>query len=216
MRIKGSNGEEYNVPGQGQANFNTAGGIAGILSLLGFDLGGILGNRYNPNMSPQALYDALNASRNNSNNGIIEAILTAMISLIPSLMCGNRRGYDDDYRGGRCSENTHVTRWDLEQSEKMQDLKSENALLKADKYTDQKIVEAYKDLQGQIKDVAAEVRANKDAQTEINREQAVYNGINTANLKALKGQVADLASLSELVVPKRKVCNTCCKECDDE
>lgn len=208
MRIKGANGEEYNVPGQGQANFNTAGGIAGILSLLGFDLGGILGNRYNPNMSPQAVIDALNASKNNSNAGVIEAILTAILSLLPKLMGSDSKP--------QCSENTPVTRWDLEQSEKMQDLKSENALLKADKYTDQKIVEAYKDLQGQIKDVAAEVRANKDAQTEINREQAVYNGINTANLKALKGQVADLASLSELVVPKRKVCNTCSKDCDDE
>lgn len=209
MRIKGSNGEEYNVPGQGQANFNTAGGIAGILSLLGFDLGGILGNRYNPNMNPQALYDALNASRNNSNNGVIEAILSAMISLIPSLM---KRGDDHPH----CSENTHVTRWDLEQSEKMQDLKSENALLKADKYTDQKMVEVYKDLQGQIKDLATEVRANKDAQADINREQAVYNGVNTATIKSLKGQIADLASLSELVIPKRKVCNTCSKECDDE
>ena len=209
MRIKGSNGEEYNVPGQGQANFNTAGGIAGILSLLGFDLGGILGNRYNPNMSPQAVIDALNASRNNSNAGLIEAMLTAIFSILPKLMggCDSRH---------HCSENTPVTRYDLEQSEKMQDLKSENALLKADKYTDQKMVEVYKDLQGQIKDVAAEVRANKDAQTEINREQAVYNGINTANLKALKGQIAELASLSELVIPKRKVCNTCCKECDDE
>lgn len=208
MRIKGANGEEYNVPGQGQANFNTAGGIAGILSLLGFDLGGILGNRYNPNMSPQAVVDALNASRNGSNNGIIEAILAAMISLIPSLM---KRGDGHPH----CSENTRVTRYDLEQSEKMQDLKSENALLKADKYTDQKIVEAYKDLQGQIKDVAAEVRANKDAQADINREQAVYNGVNTATIKSLKGQIADLASLSELVVPKRKVCDTCCRDCDD-
>ena len=211
MRIKGSNGEEYNVPGQGQANFNTAGGIAGILSLLGFDLGGILGNRYNPNMSPQALVDAMNASRNNSNNGVIEAIFGIMAALIPALFNGGGNN-----GRGCCSENTPVTRFDLQQSQEMQDLKSENALLKADKYTDQKIVEAYKDLQGQIKDVAAEVRANKDAQTEINREQAVYNGINTANLKALKGQVADLASLSELVVPKRKVCNTCSRDCDDE
>ena len=211
MRIKGSNGEDYNVPGQGQANFNTAGGIAGILSLLGFDLGGILGNRYNPNMSPQALVDAMNASRNNSNNGVIEAIFGIMAALIPALFNGGGNN-----GRGCCSENTPVTRFDLQQSQEMQDLKSENALLKADKYTDQKIVEAYKDLQGQIKDVAAEVRANKDAQTEINREQAVYNGINTANLKALKGQVADLASLSELVVPKRKVCNTCSRDCDDE
>lgn len=208
MRIKGANGEDYNVPGQGQANFNTAGGIAGILSLLGFDLGGILGNRYNPNMSPQAVIDALNASKNNSNAGVIEAILTAILSLLPKLLGSDSKP--------QCSENTPVTRWDLQQSQEMQDLKSENALLKADKYTDQKIVEAYKDLQGQIKDVAAEVRANKDAQAEINREQAVYNGVNTATLKSLKGQIADLASLSELVVPKRKVCNTCSKECDDE
>lgn len=209
MRIKGSNGEEYNVPGQGQANFNTAGGIAGILSLLGFDLGGILGNRYNPSMSPQAVIDALNASKNNSNAGLIEAMLTAIFSILPKLMGGGDSKH-------HCSENTPVTRYDLEQSEKMQDLKSENALLKADKYTDQKIVEAYKDLQGQIKDVAAEVRANKDAQADINREQAVYNGVNTATIKSLKGQIADLASLSELVVPKRKVCNTCCRDCDDE
>ena len=211
MRIKGSNGEEYNVPGQGQANFNTAGGIAGILSLLGFDLGGILGNRYNPNMSPQALVDAMNASRNNSNTDVIEAMLKVMISLIPNLIGGgNNNGR------GCCSENTPVTRFDLEQSEKMQDLKSENALLKADKYTDQKISDTYITLNGQIKELAAEVRANKDAQCEVNREQAVYNGINTATIKSLKGQIADLASLSELVVPKRKVCNTCCRECDDE
>ena len=210
MRIKGSNGEEYNVPGQGQANFNTAGGIAGILSLLGFDLGGILGNRYNPNMSPQALVDAMNASRNNSNNGVIEAIFGIMAALIPALFNGGGNN-----GRGCCSENTPVTRFDLQQSQEMQDLKSENALLKADKYTDQKIVEAYKDLQGQIKDVAAEVRANKDAQADINREQAVYNGINTATIKSLKGQIADLASLSELVVPQRKVCNTCCRDCDE-
>lgn len=208
MRIKGANGEEFNVPGQGQANFNTAGGIAGILSLLGFDLGGILGNRYNPNMSPQALVDTLNATRNNSNSGVIESMLAVIASLIPALMGGNNKP--------QCSENTPVTRWDLEQSQQMQDLKSENALLKADKYTDQKIVEAYKDLQGQIKDLGAEVRANKDAQADINREQAVYNGVNTATIKSLKGQIADLASLSELVVPKRKVCNTCCRDCDDE
>ena len=204
------NGEEYNVPGQGQANFNTAGGIAGILSLLGFDLGGVLGNRYNPNMSPQALVDAMNASRNNSNTDVIEAMLKVMISLIPTLIGGgNNNGR------GCCSENTPVTRFDLQQSQEMQDLKSENALLKADKYTDQKISETYITLNGQIKELAAEVRANKDAQCEVNREQAVYNGINTATIKSLKGQIADLASLSELVVPRRKVCDTCCRDCDE-
>ena len=65
-------------------------------------------------------------------------------------------------------------------------------------------------LMGKINDVASEVRANKDAQCEINREQAVYNGVNTATLNCIKGQIAELQSLSELIVPARKVCNTCC------
>ena len=41
---------------------------------------------------------------------------------------------------------------------------SENALLRADKYTDQKIVEVYKDLQGQIKEVrgVVDVTITKD------------------------------------------------------
>jgi hypothetical protein len=83
---------------------------------------------------------------------------------------------------------------------------SEIALLKADKYTDQKIVEAYKDLNGQINALAAEVRANKDAQADINREQAVYNGVNTATLQCLQGQVAQLFGLTKLVVPNTSVC----------
>ena len=41
---------------------------------------------------------------------------------------------------------------------------SENVLLRADKYTDQKIVEVYKDLQGQIKEVrgVVDVTITKD------------------------------------------------------
>ena len=63
---------------------------------------------------------------------------------------------------------------------------------------------------GKINEVSAEVRANKDAQEALNREQAVYNGVNTATLNCIKGQIAELQSLSELIVPARKVCNTCC------
>lgn len=206
MKVKGMDGHEYNVTGQGQGNFNTAGGIAGILSLLGFDLGGILGNRYNPNMSPQALVDAMNASRNSSNSGVIEAMLGVIMSLIPTLMSA---GSNNNGRGC-CSENTPVTRYDIEQSEKMQDLKSENALLKADKYTDQKLVETYKDLQGQIKELAGEVRSNKAAQDAVNLQQAVYNGTNNATLSCIQNQVAQLASLSQLVVPQNRVCQTGC------
>ena len=61
-----------------------------------------------------------------------------------------------------------------------------------------------------IDEVKATVAANKDAQTAINMEQAVYNGTNTATLGCIKGQIAQLQALSERVVPQRKVCDTCC------
>lgn len=83
-------------------------------------------------------------------------------------------------------------------------------LLKADKYTDQKIVETTAYLMNKINEVSAEVRANKDAQTAVNMEQAVYNGTNTATIGCIKQQIAQLQGLSELVVPQRKVCDTCC------
>lgn len=35
MRIKGMSGEEYNVTGQGQGNYNTVGASAGIASFWG-------------------------------------------------------------------------------------------------------------------------------------------------------------------------------------
>ena len=82
----------------------------------------------------------------------------------------------------------------------------EIALLKADKYTDQKIVEATAYLMGEIKSLAGEVRANKDMQCEINKEQAVYNGVNTATLNCIQNQVAQLFGITKLVVPVSAVC----------
>ena len=80
------------------------------------------------------------------------------------------------------------------------------ALLEADKYTDAKMVEVYKDLQGQISGVAAEVRANKAEQDAVNCQQAVYNGTNTSTIACLQQQVAMLQSLTKVVVPKTSVC----------
>lgn len=83
---------------------------------------------------------------------------------------------------------------------------SEIALLKADKYTDQKIVEATSYLMGEIKSLSAEVRANKDAQCAINQQQAVYNGVNTATLNCIQNQIQQLFGITKLVVPNTSVC----------
>jgi hypothetical protein len=49
-----------------------------------------------------------------------------------------------------CSENTMVNRYELNQSGAISKLESENALLKSNVYSDQKLVEVYKDLNGKI------------------------------------------------------------------
>ena len=202
MRVKGADGHEYDVTGQGQGAFNTAGSIAGILALLGVDLGGLLGGRWNPAMSTDALIATLNGAKNASNTGTIEMVL----SMIMMLMAQN--GGHNFGRGncGGCSENTPVSRFDLGQSEKMTALESENALLKANIYSDQKLSEVYERLSGRISAV-------EKAQNEVNMTQAVYNGTNNATLSCMKGQIAELQGLTELVVPRRRVCNTGC-DCD--
>lgn len=51
---------------------------------------------------------------------------------------------------GCCSENTPINRYELNQESAIAKLESENALLKSNVYSDQKLVEAYKDLNGKI------------------------------------------------------------------
>lgn len=117
--------------------------------------------------------------------------------------CNNNRGCNN----GCCNAgDMAVSRYEAGMMNLLATKDAEIALLQADKYTDQKIVDVYTALAGMIKEVAMEVRANKDAQADVNREQAVYNGVNTATLQCLQGQVAQLFGLTKLVVPNGSVC----------
>lgn len=100
---------------------------------------------------------------------------------------------------GCCGENTAVNRYELNLVQEIAAKDAHIGLLESDKYTDQKIVEAYKDLQAQI-------TAIKDNQTAINTQQAVYNGTNTATISCMQQQIAALQALTKLVVPNSSVC----------
>lgn len=163
MQIKGMDGQNYNVTGQGQGNLNTVLGAVGTLGAL------------------------------NNGNGILGG-----------LFGGNNCG---------CSENMAVNRYELNMARENDSLKAENALLRADKYTDQKIVEATTYLQGEIGKVATRLENFKDAQNAVNLQQATYNATATANIGCISQQIAQLQSLSQLVVPQNKVCDTCCCGC---
>lgn len=157
MRIKGADGHEHNVTGQGQGTYNTIAGSAGLASFLGLNAGNIL----------------------------------------------NGGGWNRNGNCGCSSQDMPITRYEATMMQELGAKDSKIALLESNIYTDSKIADVYERLN-------VKINANKEAQDAVNLQQAVYNGTNTATLKSLSGQIAELQGLSELIVPKRKVCNTCC------
>lgn len=196
-----SEGHDYHVTGQGQGNFNTVGAAAGIASLLGVNFSNILGARYNPAMSADALLAALSSSRNGSNDVLISSLISMVTSLITNRMAPAQQ---------TCSENTYVNRYELNQTRETDSLRSENALLKSQVYTDQKLSDIVKDYNTRFNAVEAEIRANKDEQNAINMEQAKLNATQTAAISCIRQQVAELngefGNLTKNYVPSYNVC----------
>ena len=94
-----------------------------------------------------------------------------------------------------CSDNQAVNRYELNMEKEIMAKDYEIALLKADKYTDNKIADVYERLSTRIRGVEDQIS-----------QQAVYNATNTANLTCLAGQVAQLQALTKLIVPISNVC----------
>ena len=109
-------------------------------------------------------------------------------------------------RNGNCGCNgadMPITRYEATMLQELASKDGKIALLESNIYTDSKIADVYERLNNKI-------NANKEAQDAVNMQQAVYNGTNTATIPCIKSQVAELASLSQLVVPSRNVCDTGC------
>lgn len=114
-------------------------------------------------------------------------------------------GYDN-YYNGCCSDDRPITRYEAKMLNQLSEKDSEISLLKADKYTDQKITEAYKELQVQINAVGRKVNENREEQNSINMQQAVYNGTNTATISCLQKDIDSLLSLTQRKIPNSSVC----------
>ena len=100
--------------------------------------------------------------------------------------------------GCNCQEQ-FVTRKEFELGQQLAAKDSEIGLLRADKYTDQKIVETYQNLQAQI-------NALKESQYAVNLQQATLNATQTATIACMQQQIAQLQSLTKMVVPNTSVC----------
>jgi hypothetical protein len=87
-----------------------------------------------------------------------------------------------------CSEEHYVNRYEATQSARIAELETEVKLRDSNIYTDQKILELYKYVDGKFAAID------------------VYTATNTATLNCIAGQVAQLQSLTKLVIPNGSVC----------
>lgn len=94
-----------------------------------------------------------------------------------------------------CSDNIAVNRYEMGKENEIAQLKMEKALLESNIYTDQKIADVYEKLSGRIRCVENEIQA-----------QAVINAKSDAALGCISGQVAQLYSLTKLIVPSTSIC----------
>lgn len=94
-----------------------------------------------------------------------------------------------------CSDNQFINRYELEMENKLVAKDGEIALLKSNIYTDQKISDVYERLNNKIAGVEAAVNT-----------QAVVNATMTSTISCMQGQIAQLQSLTKLVVPNSSVC----------
>lgn len=94
-----------------------------------------------------------------------------------------------------CSENHYVNRYEASQSARIAELETEVKLRDANTYTDNKILDLYKYVDGRFSGVEAQIC-----------QQNVYNATNTATLNCMSGQIAQLMSLTKIVIPNGSVC----------
>ena len=94
-----------------------------------------------------------------------------------------------------CSENMVINRYELNQESKISKLESDIALRDANIYNDQKMLDMYKYFDGEVK------RIDKTL-----CEQAVYNATQTGAISCIQNQIAQLQSLTKLIVPNTSVC----------
>lgn len=152
---------------------------------------GMNGENHNVTSQGQGTYNTVGAS----------AGIASFLGLKADNILGGW-GVNRNSCGNNCGD-MPITRYEAAMLQELATKDGKIALLESNIYTDSKIADVFERLNNKI-------NANKAEQDAVNMQQAVYNGTNTATIACVKNQVAELYSLSQLVVPSRNVCDTGC------
>lgn len=103
------------------------------------------------------------------------------------------------------SDDAPVTRYEVDLMRQISDKNSQISTLTANQFATDKIGEASMYILNKLEKVEDEVHANRNRQDDINLEQAVYNGTNTAAIQCLRTDLTLLqnsfGSLVQLKIP---------------
>ena len=94
-----------------------------------------------------------------------------------------------------CPEDHIYSRYDASKDARIAELETEVKLRDANTYTDSKILELYKYVDGKLDGVNAAICA-----------QNVYNATNSAAIGCINNQVAQLMSLTKVAIPITSIC----------
>lgn len=144
------------------------------------------------------------ASKGVANAGLTTGIIGTALGLLNGglgnnfMNNGNNCGYNgyNSYNGqcgGMCSENTPVSRYELEQERKISQLQSEKDMLLSDNKTDAKILELYKYIEQQFtkdrENVSARFTETGRTIADLAANQAVINQRVTDNLSFVDSKI---------------------------
>ena len=108
---------------------------------------------------------------------------------------GNLFGIRPAAMNGCCEGDHLVSRYEAQQSARIAELETEVKLRDANTYTDKKMLEMYKYIDGKFSGVEAQLC-----------QQAVINSQVTANISCMQGQINQLMGLTKCVIPIGNVC----------
>jgi hypothetical protein len=138
-------------------------------------------------------YENKYASKGVAGTGLGLGIAGTALGLLNGNGLGILNGNNGNYCG--CSENSLVNRYEASQAARIAELETEVKLRDANTYTDSKILALYQYVDGKISNVEGQIC-----------QQNVYNATNTATINCMAGQIAQLMSLTKLVIPNGSVC----------
>lgn len=119
--------------------------------------------------------------------GIIGTVLGGMASgIVPNILGGGNC---------HCNEDHVVSRYEASQQARIAELETEVKLRDSNIYTDSKILELYKYVDGKFSCVESQLNS-----------QAVINAQVTANLSCLQNTVNALAAMTKTVIPITNIC----------